>query len=715
MSKQAGGTGVLQKILSSLNKRLPRVVGKSLTEAKRRFDRLGQAPDQERVFIEQGLRSLLERVLQAVAGEKIDLADWDRSIAVFSENLARLGYPLLEILGCLQIIKETCRATLKDVLTEEPKLSARALLDFDIEMSRAFDRIQLGVVGPFLNLQDNIIQAQQAFLKHKFSSLFKLVEAISNNLDIQEFCEILLDYVCRFYDVKVSGVFLLDEKAKELYPQHVTGLSRRFKSQQRYRAAAEPFLACLREGRALSRQDQPFRAEDLTGPVPEPDPASGQATVSSLYAPMVGRQGTYGVVSVHCLKARQFRESEVQQLETLARIVAVALENARFYQNLAEEKGKLDAIVNSISDGLILIDFHEEIVFINEQAARYLRQPTYRLLGDSATVIPNRLLANARDPHTIQSMYLRALNNIMDYPVLDCTLYRPKIIDIRILLFPVHDRNQHMIGHGVIIKDISHEKEISRMKSEFAAIASHTMRTPMTSILGFASLLIEKHLPEETQKKYIQSIYRESQRLTRIFNDMLDLANIEAGQISLKLVPLGVKELIKDAVQELQTHYQRAVETQTGTKPLPRLIGDQQKLLQALTNVLINAAKFTSGKIRLRARKTGSVSFRVGWQHSRVNLDVPGMFPAILCTVEDSGDGIPTDELDSIFEPFHKIVSKGNWNEGSGLGLTIVRYIVEAHGGKIWVESARGKGSVFSILLPLELASPERTIGRLVT
>jgi len=715
---------VLQKLVVYLEKNLDRIMKDIQAEARQRFDHYQDATEIEMSNILQTTRAQIIIFFQALRGRTVDEEGFDATLTALGERRARQGYTLTDVLGMFQVVREVLYRYVGEAVEEQGDLKAKHVLEFDKVMCRLFNRIEFGAIGPFLQFQDNIIQVQQAFLKHKFSNLFKLVEAISNNLNMQEFCDLLLDYLCRFYDVKVAGVFLLDERGKELYPQHVFGLSRRFQNEQRISAQVPAVKQCLSEGTAVAVLNAPYHADDLTITIPaggsdrmpskeraKRGAAQNHPECSSLYAPMIGRQRTYGLVSIHCYKMKRFSQTEVQQMETLARIVAVALENARFYQNLIEEKGKLDAIVNSISDGLILIDFHEEIVFINEQATRYLQQPVYKLLGSSASIIPDRFMANAKDPHVVQATYLRALNNIIDHPVLEFTIYKPEIADVRMTMFPVRDRDHHFIGRGLIIEDVSHEKEVNRMKSEFVAIASHTMRTPMTSILGFASLLVEKKIPAHSQEKYLQSIHRESLRLTTILNDMLDLANIEAGKISLKLVPVESSEMIQLAVREGRLQFQRDIEVAAPKQKLPRLIADRQKLHQAVLNLIANAAKYTDGKITVSFKKVAKAAFRPGWQCSQVNLNTPGLFPAVAICVEDAGEGIPADHLNAIFEPFYRLNTQ--IHEGTGLGLTIVRYIVEAHGGKVWVETKQGKGCAFTFIIPLELTHPDPNLGRL--
>jgi signal transduction histidine kinase len=726
----------LQKLIAFLDAHVEDMTNDLVREFHEKLPRYREASVLEKESVRSQTQQNLKFMITYFNDKDLSLDNFTAGLADLGERRAHQGFPLDELLQTFHLARETVYRYIRKGFQENPGLQTKHLLEIDRLIGDMFARIDVGVVKPYLQFQENIIQAQQSFLKHKFSSLFKLVEAISNKLNIQEFCEILLEYLCRFYDVKVSAIYLMDERSRELYPQHATGLSRRFMREQRFPISGAPFKQCLDSGHVLVLSDTPYAVDDLLIPVPAaPVSAEGEAPAakgqrrktgaaavplarpafSSIYAPMIGRQRIYGLVSIHSLEGRRYTQVELQQLETLARIAAVALENARFYDNLIEEKGKLDAIVNSISDGLILTNFHEEIVFINEQAARYMHLTGPKLVGASASIIPERLLENAKEPQTIQAAYLRALMNIADHPVLEFTLYRPDVTDLRLTMFPVKDRDQRFIGRGLIIEDVSREKEINRMKSEFVAIASHTMRTPMTSILGFASLLVERQLHATIQAKYLQNIHRESQRLMAILNDMLDLANIEAGKISLKLVPVELARLAGDALKEIQEKNGREFTLRTPGK-LPKVIVDPEKLRQALQNLLNNAVKYTDGPVQLTVAQWQAPKFKNGWHRSQTAVDGPGYFPAVAISVEDQGEGIPRDQLDEIFEPFHRVENERTQKAtGSGLGLTIARYIVEAHGGKIWVESKLGKGCCFTFILPQDLARSDHELGRLVS
>jgi signal transduction histidine kinase len=724
----------VQKLLAFLEQHLDDMTEDLMQEYHDKLERYRAASVLEKENIKAQTRQNLAFAVAYFKNKELNLEAFTAGLADLGERRAHQGFPLHELLQTFHLARETVYHYMRKAFQAYPTLQTKHLLEIDFLISDLFSRIDVGLVKPYLQFQENIIQAQQSFLKHKFSSLFKLVEAISNKLNIQEFCEILLEYLCRFYDVKVSAIFLMDERSRELYPQHATGLSRRFMREQRFPISGPPFKQCLDSGHVLVQNDTPYAVDDLLMAVPGVEPAPAEKgkgkkgapaaaapslpprpVFSSVYAPMIGRQRIYGLVSIHSLDGRRYAQVELQQLETLARIAAVALENARFYDNLIEEKGKLDAIVNSISDGLILTNFHEEIVFINEQAARYLHLAGPKLVGASASIIPERLLENAKEPQSIQASYLRALMNIADHPVLEFTLYRPDVTDLRLTMFPVKDRDQRFIGRGLIIEDVSREKEINRMKSEFVAIASHTMRTPMTSILGFASLLVERQLPASVQTKYLQNIHRESQRLMAILNDMLDLANIEAGKISLKLQPAELVQLAGGALKDMQGKSDREIALRSSGK-IPKVIVDAEKLRQVLQNLVNNALKYSDGPVQVTVAPWSALKFKTGWHHSQLVADAPGYFPAVAVSVEDQGEGIPADQLDEIFEPFHRVENERTQKiTGTGLGLTIARYIVEAHGGKIWAESKSGKGSCFTFILPQDLARADRNQGRLLS
>ena len=234
---------------------------------------------------------------------------------------------------------------------------------------------------------------------------------------------------------------------------------------------------------------------------------------------------------------------------------------------------------------------------------------------------------------------------------------------------------------------VAHQEllQIDELKSNFIANVSHELRTPLTSVLAYSELLLTYHdqgSPE--QQEFLEIIHTESARLTRLLNDVLDLAKIESGDMTLSFAPVDVEELVGEAARA-----HRALIEQEGltfevdvTPDLPFVRGDHDRLRQVLANLLSNATKFTrSGSIRLAARRAGS----------EVHL-----------SVADTGVGIPPEHVGRVFDKFHQVGDvMTDKPTGTGLGLAICRELVQSHGGRIWAESEPGKGSTFTFALPV--------------
>jgi len=257
------------------------------------------------------------------------------------------------------------------------------------------------------------------------------------------------------------------------------------------------------------------------------------------------------------------------------------------------------------------------------------------------------------------------------------------------------------IGAVVLTRDITREKEIDQMKTDFISTVSHELRTPLTSVLGFAKIIKKRfekvilpRMADETDKKTnravrqieenLNIIISEGERLTTLINDVLDVAKMEAGKIDWKMEPLTVAELIERATVATSSLFaQKGLEQiKEIEENLPPLVGDKDRLIQVIINLISNAVKFTD---------EGSVTCRA----ERINQDM-------VISVIDTGTGIAEADRPHVFEKFKQV---GNTLTdkpvGTGLGLPICKQIVEHHGGRIWVDSELGQGSTFAFSLPL--------------
>jgi len=255
---------------------------------------------------------------------------------------------------------------------------------------------------------------------------------------------------------------------------------------------------------------------------------------------------------------------------------------------------------------------------------------------------------------------------------------------MNIVYIPDFDSNGEVKGFFSMVDDITDRKAIEQIKSEFISIASHEMRTPLTSIHGVIKLLCAGRLGElsESGQQMAAMALRNSDRLVHLVNDILDLERMESGQDEIVKQKCVSAELIQQAIDSVQP-LAKELEIILTTEPTSiKLLADCDRIMQTLINLISNAIKFSPA-------------------NSQVEIKAQLQNKNILFTVKDQGRGIPADKLEAIFERFQQVdASDSRKKGGTGLGLAICRHIVEQHGGKIWVESVYGKGSTFFFSVP---------------
>jgi two-component system NtrC family sensor kinase len=239
------------------------------------------------------------------------------------------------------------------------------------------------------------------------------------------------------------------------------------------------------------------------------------------------------------------------------------------------------------------------------------------------------------------------------------------------------------VGRVAVMQDITYLKELDRMKSEFVSTVSHDLRSPLTSIKGFADLLPTVGPLTEQQTYFLVKIQGSVETVNQMISDLLDLGRIEA-EVRMDMTPCNVAEIIEKAVAGQRDHAElKKLTLDVQVVPdLPPVLGNALRLGQALSNLISNAVKYTP--------EGGHITVSVSLESSQVAI-----------TIEDDGIGIPQDDLPHVFDKFYRVdAPETEGIVGSGLGLSIVKTIIEKHQGRVWVCSEVGKGSVFTVVLP---------------
>jgi two-component system, NtrC family, sensor histidine kinase KinB len=339
-----------------------------------------------------------------------------------------------------------------------------------------------------------------------------------------------------------------------------------------------------------------------------------------------------------------------------------------------------EAAIDSLYDPVLVTDSDRCLTRVNAAAER--------LFGTRDNVIGRRI-----DEVTKDSRIAQAVSDVLSSGSTVASESPSAVVPwavggtrraFRVRSTPMRDADARLVGAVTLLEDITHLAEISRLKSEFIADASHELRTPLTSVQMGIHLLLEEATGTltERQKDILQVCRDDTARLDRLMRELLDLAKLESGDVTPVRVPLRVSSLMRGAVDALRLQFEaKGLVLDVDAAPdLPQVFADRAQIERVIGNLVTNAARAMpqGGTIAVSAAARGKV---------------------VAISVADTGVGIPRDYLANIFEPFVQVPNGPSG--GAGLGLTISRRIVEAHGGELSVQSTVGQGSTFTFTIPI--------------
>lgn len=343
---------------------------------------------------------------------------------------------------------------------------------------------------------------------------------------------------------------------------------------------------------------------------------------------------------------------------------------------ITEDKNKMEAILSSMREGVIVLDKNENILLFNSSLLQMLELRSEKYVGRPFWEIISNDEINSILKQTI---------NKKDSLSRQISLFQPEARTIQVQTAIINDNQGRLLGLVGVFHDVTELKKFEKARSEFIANVSHELKTPITSIIGFVETLSNGAIDDlKKRDEFLSIIHSHSQRLDNLVNDILSLSRIEFREVEMNPEPISVKKILENAralyndrisakKQTLKMHIQ---------SKLPKVFSDPDMIIQVFSNLIDNAIKFTpeKGEITLDARESNGF----------IRIDV-----------SDTGIGIAEEHLSRIFERFYR-VDKARSREmgGTGLGLAIVKHIVQANKGEVSVKSEQGKGSTFSVFLP---------------
>lgn len=344
---------------------------------------------------------------------------------------------------------------------------------------------------------------------------------------------------------------------------------------------------------------------------------------------------------------------------------------------IEDQTSQLDSILSNLVTGVILINHDGNVEMVNKAATE--------LLGKSSDILVNNHY-RANLMHLNIDRMIRQVVEEDEPRSREVSLYTPNEVILEVNVAPYYGQSWEKRGVIIALHNITKLKHLEGVRRDFVANVSHELKTPVTSVRGFAETILQNEMPKETEREFIQIIYDESDRLNTIISDLLNLSKIEKNDLQLNIEKIDLVKLIHKTAKPLL----KAFSDKNLTLNLPNkgrsieLFADKDRIAQILVNLLSNAVNYTP--------EGGMVSVKVREKKNR-----------IVFSVKDTGIGIPQSSIDRLFERFYRVDTARARNEGgTGLGLAIVKHLVDLHGGTITVDSVENEYTEFTVDLPAE-------------
>jgi len=399
-----------------------------------------------------------------------------------------------------------------------------------------------------------------------------------------------------------------------------------------------------------------------------------------------------------CLKKPWDYDELRQIVYGLLRQARTNRRNRRLAQEVIDEKNKAEAIVHSITDGILVIDSDDKVSLVNAACVDILGVPEHELLG-------KRLLEVLKIKELIL-LHMEASKHRDEVVSDEIALPNPKDLNTTLYIIAIaktlRDKSGEPLGVVTVLRDITREKEISSMKANFLATVSHELRTPLTSIVSTFELLSQETLGalNQEQQEFISTSREQGKVLSELIENLIDLSTLESGEMEIHpeqfdLEPVAVEASIsaRDSARAKGLEFSMEFEPD-----LPQIMADKAKILRVFKLLLSNAVKFT---------KAGTVCLKITHSHT-IDHTLGSNQQSIQCSVMDSGIGITRVHTTRVFEKFYQVDNSTTREfRGSGLGLSVCKAVVEAHGGRIWIESELHKGTTAHVVLPITQQSTD--------
>jgi two-component system, NtrC family, sensor histidine kinase KinB len=564
----------------------------------------------------------------------------------------------------------------------------RRFLRADLELLRSYGSLA-GLAIANARLYAGI---EQALIRHsqQLQALKAVNRELNATLDLQRLLEVVIERAMSYTGAKSACLFLLEPEKQRLVPTLARGY--------------DDEVLKLHEGRSTLHK-LALRAQRAAGPEVladvQADPdyvASGNPNRSHLSVPVRHESVTLGVITLEDTQVNLFTDDHVGFVLQLAAQTAIALTNARLFAEVSENHDRLRAVLNSTREGVLVIDAAGRIALVNPRIEEWWQISGQELLGQNlADLIQRPALGIAAKLGFSPAELLELLINLSQNLDVQPSKYiyhleEPVLRYLERSGTPVIDEQQRVIGWVLVLRDVTEEKQTELAREELTNMVVHDLRSPMTTVLGSLKLIEDVYAGKDDTgflQEALAISLRSSKRMVALVDSLLDIFKTESGAIEIIVRSHSLSDLAINIVEEFATFATLTEIKLVNDVPydLPSVVIDSEKIERVVTNLIDNALKFTpaDGTVTLKAR--------VG--------EDPITGHCLLIEVSDTGPGIPAEYMDRVFDRYVRVVGREGRRRGTGLGLAFCRLAVEAHRGRIWVESPEEGGSAFRFTLPL--------------
>jgi PAS domain S-box-containing protein len=555
---------------------------------------------------------------------------------------------------------------------------------------------------PPLDMQMNVPALLATYQLRQREFLLRITRAMTSRLDLPSLLTLILNSAAEIVGCR-AGLIALERDPSVQLEYDVAGT--RFQVRATYNIPPQyvptfgplldvgPLVTYDQDGEVSQTVDPEAIFLDLRARVQDVEDRLGVPLGQVLGIPLLFEEELLGIIYLF-RSEYAFTRMDWQLLQGFANQAAIAVRNARLYQQLETERSRLQTIVENSADGIMILDAAKRVLVINPSLAAMLDVKPEDAIGrryHDILMLDNVVGDDLAAADDLEVFFLG------ENPRCEGDLIRPggRRLTLAVTYTPILSDDGVPLNVVVNVYDITRFREEEEVKSTFTSIISHELKTPVALIKGYAQTLAREDAEwdGDTARQGLQVIEEEADRLEALINNLLDVSRIQASGLRLDFADVDIKALAAKVATNFRTQTDEHQIQLDFPSQLPLVWGDEERIRQVLNNLVGNAIKYSPGGGLIRIG---------GWFEPADQ----GHDDRVVFYVADEGIGIPSDELPHVFDRFYRVDSSlRRGTDGAGLGLFLCKAIAEAHNGEIWVRSEQDKGTTFFVALPVEDAA----------